>query len=286
VFTACSLIWGSTFLFIAVGNDALPPLWAASLRLMLATVILTGLTYATGQRLPRGRAWVAAAQYGVLNMGLSFCLLYWGEQTVPSGLTAVLYATIPLSTALLARAFGLEPLRPFKVFAALVALGGVALMFSGSAGGAFSPGHLAAILVAATLASASGVMLKRGPRQHALGANAVGTLVGLAVCLPASFLLGERHPLPVTAAALGPVIYLTLAGSVGAFVLYAWLVNHWPVTRISFISVIVPVVALLLGILVRGERLTAGSGLGSLLVFAGLGLALAGDRFAWKNRGG
>lgn len=282
-FVGCSTIWGSTFLVISVGNDSLPPVWAASLRLFLAAIVLTALTYATGKRLPRGPALRAAAQYGFFNMGISFCLLYWGEQTVPSGLTAVLYATIPLSTALLTRAFGLERLVVPKVLAAVIALVGVAVIFSGSGGGGIRPIHLASILVAATCASLSGVMLKRGPRQHALGANAAGALVGLAVCLPVSFLLRERHPLPVTAVAFLPVLYLTIAGSVGAFVLYAWLVNHWPLTRISFISVIVPVVALALGAMFRREALTWVHGLGTLLVFAGLAIAIASDRRAMQR---
>ena len=120
------------------------------------------------------------------------------------------------------------------------------------------------------------MILKRGPRQSPLWSNAVGATVGLAVCLAASFATGEPHPLPVRFAAWFPVLYLTLAGSVGAFVLFAWLINHWPVTRVSFIGVVNPVVALLLGWLVRGERLTLASLGGSGLVLVGLIFGLRG----------
>jgi drug/metabolite transporter (DMT)-like permease len=284
-FAACSLIWGSTFLLISVGNDVLPPLWAASLRLLLATVVLTALTFVTGQRLPTGRALGAAVQYGFFNMGLSFGLLYWGETVVPSGITAVFYATIPLTTALFAHALGVERLKPLKIGAAIVALGGVAVIFSGEMGRAVAALPLLAIVVAATCASMSGVLLKRGPRQHPLGANAIGTLVGLVVCLVASVVTREPHPVPNTPAAILPVVYLAIMGSVGAFVLYAFLVNHWPVTRISFVSVIVPVVALSLGVMFRHERLT-GSGVGgSALVMAGLAVAITVDRRAVATRG-
>src|SRR5262245_50727192 len=78
-FATCSLIWGSTFLVIRISNDALPPFWAATLRLGLASVLLTSLTYLTGHRLPSGGALLAAAQFGALNFGISFCLLYWAE---------------------------------------------------------------------------------------------------------------------------------------------------------------------------------------------------------------
>jgi drug/metabolite transporter (DMT)-like permease len=277
-FAACSVVWGSTFLIISVGNDTVPPMWAATLRLGLASILLTALTLLTGKRLPRGPALHAAAGFGFLNFGLSFCLLYWGEKTVPSGLAAVLYATIPLTTALFARLGGLERLQPLKVAAALVALGGVAMIFSSQLAARVSALPVLAIFAAATFASASGVVLKRGPRQHPLGANAVGAMVGLVVCAAGSFLARESHALPATPRAILPILYLTLAGSVFAFVLYAWLVNHWDVTRISFIAVVVPVVALLLGTLVRHERLTAAHSTGSLLVLAGLALGILSDR--------
>ncbi len=284
-FAGCCLIWGSTFLVISIGNDALPPLWAVALRLGLAALLLTAITYALGQRLPRGDALRAAIGYGFLNMGVSMTLLYWAEVSVPSGLVAVLYATIPLTTALFARAGGLERLVPLKLAGAGVALGGVALIVAGNSGGALHALPVAAAVLAATCASASGVVLKRGPRQPPLPANAVASFAGFLVALVASFAAREPHPLPLTGAALFPVLYLVVAGSIGAFGLYAWLVNHWPVTRISFISVVVPVVALTLGVAFRGERLDRVEVLGSLLVMAGLALALASDRLRPKRAG-
>ncbi len=277
-FAGCSLVWGSTFLVISIGNDTVPPMWGATLRLGVAALLLTALTWLTGRSLPRGPALSAAAGFGFLNFGLSFCLLYWGEKTVPSGLAAVLYGTIPLSTALFARAAGLERLHALKIAGALVALAGITVIFSSQLTARVSALPLIAIFSAATLASASGVVLKRGPRQHPLGTNAVGAMVGFVVCAAASFLTRESHVLPATPRAILPILYLTIAGSVIAFVLYAWLVNRWDVTRISFIAVIVPVVALLLGTAVRHERLTAAHRAGSLLVLAGLALGILSDR--------
>src|SRR5205814_10064619 len=99
-FAACSAIWGSTFLVISIGNDALAPVWAATLRLVLAALLLAGVTVARRQALPRGAALRAALGYGVMQFGVNLPLLYWGEKVVPSGLSAVVYATIPLSSAL------------------------------------------------------------------------------------------------------------------------------------------------------------------------------------------
>ena len=110
-----------------------------------------------------------------------------------------------------------------------------------------------------------------------LAANAAGALVGFLVCLTASFLAREPKPLPTTAGQIVPILYLTIMGSIGAFSLYAWLVNRWKLTRISFIAVIVPVIALILGVVFRGERVSAAAVAGIALVFTGLGLGIAAD---------
>ena len=276
-FAACSGIWGSTFLFISLGSETLPPVWSAALRLGAAAVILTVLALLT-QGLPRGDALRAAALYGVFGFGFNFPLLYWAEQVVPSGLAAVLYSTIPLSTALLARAVGLEGLTRAKVGGALLGLVGVAVIFWSRIGGDVGLLPLLALLAGATLASFGGVMLKRGPRQPAIGANAIGSAVGLPFALVGTFIAGERPQLPDSAGELVPLAYLTLAGSVGAYVLMAWLINRWPATRVSFITLVIPVVAVFLGATVRDEPVTPAILLGSVIVAGGVALGLQGDR--------
>ena len=88
-FFGCTAIWGSTFLFIALGNDMVPPIWAATLRLGLASAILTAMSLASRNGLPRGPALVAAAWLGFFQFGLNFPLLYWGETVVPSGIASI-----------------------------------------------------------------------------------------------------------------------------------------------------------------------------------------------------
>ena len=275
--TSCCFIWGSTFLFIRIGNDALPPVWAASLRLALAAALLALMARWAGHPFPRGPALRTAVAYGLLQFGVNFPLVYWGETRFPSGLTAVLFATIPLSTAVMTWTLGVERLTLAGFSGAGAALAGVALLVSGQLGGRVGFVPAIALLLSATISAAAGVVLKRGPRQSPLWSNAVGSLAGLPVCLAVSWLIGEPHPFPARFAAWFPVLYLTLAGSIGAFVLWAWLINHWPVTRVSFIAVVNPVVALLLGWLVLDERLTAASLGGSLLILLGLVLGLRGS---------
>jgi drug/metabolite transporter (DMT)-like permease len=275
-FGACGAIWGSTFLVISIGNAAMAPLWAATLRLVLAAALLTALTRLRGQALPRGAALRAALGYGVAQFGINFPLLYWGEARLPSGLSAVIYATIPLSSALLTRALGMERLTAGKIGGAVVAFAGVAVLFSSSLHAQVPPAAFVAIFVGATAAGVGTTILKRGPRQDPFGANAVACALGAVISGAASAVLGEAHALPTTFAAAWPILYLTLAGSVGAYVLMSWLVHQWPVTRMSYVTVIVPVIALGLGTLLHHEPLTPSSAVGTLLVLAGLVLGMRG----------
>jgi drug/metabolite transporter (DMT)-like permease len=277
-FGACGAIWGSTFLVISIGNDALAPVWAATLRLALAALLLSAWTLGRGQSLPRGAALRAALGYGIAQFGVNLPLLYWGEKLVPSGLSAVVYATVPLTTALMTRALGMERLTPTKLLGAVVAFAGVAILFLSTLRARVAPAGLAAILVGATAASLGTVLLKRGPRQDPFGANAVGSAVGAVISGAISVALGEAHVLPATLGAAWPLVYLTVGGSLGAYVIMSWLVIHWSATRAAYVTVIVPVIALALGALVRHERLAPASLAGAAVVLAGLLLGMRPER--------
>lgn len=276
-FCGCGLIWGSTFLAIRVGNDSLPALWACTLRFALAALILNAILIVTRQRWPKGDALKASVWYGVLEFGVSMPLLYWGEKTIGSGLAAVLYAICPVSAMITARLLGMEKLNPVRLGAALLAFGGVAVIFWREVVGGGSPLGLVAIFLAAIAAPLAGLMLQRGPRQGPIGVNAVGTLVGIPFALAASLALGERPVLPTATAQWFPVAYLAVMGSVGAFCLFAWLVNHWRATTISFLGVIVPVIAVALGAVVRQETLAPGSLIGAVVVIVGVVVALRSE---------
>lgn len=278
-FTFCCAVWGSTFLFIRIGNDTVPPVWGAAIRLSLAAVLFTLVALALRAPWPTGAQRRAAWWFGFVDFGISLPLLYWGEQRVPSGIAAVLFATIPLTTALCARAFGLEPLRPRIVLASLVAIGGVALLFGSRMGDAHDPVRLVAVWLAAATASLAGVLLKRAPGAHPFAMNAWAHAIGAVVCLLASRLLGEAQALP-RGASWVPILYLTGVGSLGAFAAFAWLLQRWPVTRISFIAVLIPVVALVLGAAVRGERPAPTAVIGSLVILGAVLAGILGERRA------
>lgn len=283
-FAGIVLIWGSTFLVIRIGNDSLPPVWAATLRLGAASLILLAIAVATKQPWPKGRALEAAVWFGVVDFGVSLPLLYWGEMSVPSSIAAIFYASIPLTTALLARAMGLERIRPLGLLGAIIGLGGVIVLFASELRGAMPLVPLGAVLVGALTAALAGVLLKRGTPSSPITTNTVAHASGVPFCLAASFLLRETHALPATSSGWFSLAYLTIVGSIGAFVLFAWLVQRWRVTATSFLAVLTPVLGAFLGATVRHEHLAASTIAGAIVVVSGVIIANVADRALHKTR--
>ena len=277
-FLLCTAIWGSTFLVIRLGNDATPPLWAATLRLAMAALILGGVMVLTGQRLPRGDELRVTLLYGFLVFGVNFTLLYYSETRISSGITAVIYATLPLTTLAFARWLGIERFTFRKLAGGVVGLLGVVVIFLGDMSAATAPLYLLLAFMGSVSAALSSAILKRGPHPPVVTTNAVASAVGAVVCGAASVVAGEEHALPHTWAAWLPLLYLTFAGSVVAFVAYTWLLNRWSATRASFTSILVPVLAIILGAAVRHEHFTRGALMGALLVLTGLVIALTAPR--------
>lgn len=277
-FAAMCLIWGSTYLVIRIGTDTVPPVWSAVLRLAIAAPLYALIAFATRSRWPRGFALRAALVYGFLNYGVDFALLYRGELEVSSGTAAILFATIPLTTALAAAWARIQPLRAREVLGALIGLAGVACVFSGELARGGPPLALAAIFVAAVAGALSGVALKMAPPQSTWTANALGATVGLGVCCAVSLALGEQWTLPHGLAGWGPILYLVAAGNLVAYALFGWLITKWTVTRVNAMTLIIPLIAVSLGALIRSESIGSGAIVGALLVLAGVALTLFGPR--------
>lgn len=275
--TVC-LIWGSTFLFIGLNEESMPPMWALSLRLLLAGIFLSAFMIVRKIPFPRGAALRTVIAYGFFEFAGNLGLLYWGETKVPSGLAAVIYGTSPILTMMMESAFRMEKLDMRRLIGAIVALGGIAVIFWREVvDSGVSPLGLLAVFGAATLGTLGVIMLKRGPSQSPVGANAIGFFVGLPFVVVWSFLLGESHRLPATAMEWMPLLYLVIAGSLGAFVLFAWLLGQWKVSSASFVAVIVPIIAVILGVLVRSETLAPGSLVGAAIVVIATAWVLKGE---------
>lgn len=276
-FALCALIWGSTWLAIKVGYGGIGALTGAALRFAIAAVVLFALIPVFGAPLPRTRRdWGLAAWIGLLLFGLDYGLIYWGEQFIDSGLTAVLFATNTLLTAFVAHA-ALRAERLTATMAAGILLGlvGLVLVFAGRIridAGAAVP--MLAIVGAAFAAAVSNV----GTRKWAAGAHpatytGAAMLVGAIALAAAALALGEPFTLPTTATAWVAVLYLAIAGSVVSFLLFFDLLQKWGASRSSLITFVVPVVALALGSIVLRERPTLPEVGGAALVLAGVWLS-------------
>jgi drug/metabolite transporter (DMT)-like permease len=272
------VIWGSTWLAIKVGYGGLGPFNVAGLRFLIAGLVFVALVPLFRARWPRGRSeWILVTFVGVVLFGIDFGLIYWGEQFLDSGLTAILFATLPLLTIGMAHIYlpG-DRITPRKLAGTTLAFLGVVALFGENV--RIDPSKawpMAAIVLSAACAAAAGVATKRhGAALHPTALNAPAMLIGAAALFLASTIADERIGLPGAAAAWFAVAYLALAGSVVTFLSYFTLLKRLTVTTLSFISVFTPAIALLLGFIFLDERPTLLAGLGAVLILVGVMTAL------------
>ena len=277
-FALLCLIWGSTWLVIKVGYGGLGPFNVAALRFLLAGVVLAALVPALGARWPRGRSqWGLVALVGTLLFALDYGLIYWGEQHLESGLTAVLFAIMPVLTALAAHAYlPQERLTWRKMGGTLLAFAGVVALFADRLrlDPVLALPMLAIVASAACAAVASVASKRHGHDLHPAALNAPAMLVGGVLLALASLATGDGFRVPSARPTWAAIAYLALAGSVVTFLLYFWLLKTWDATTMSFISILTPALALLLGLVYLDERPTAWTGLGAVLILGGVLLAL------------
>jgi drug/metabolite transporter (DMT)-like permease len=280
VWLALCAIWGSTWLAIKLGLRDLPPLTFAGIRFAAAAVVLFGIAALRGFRLPRAaRDWGLLAYTGLLTITLNYGLVFWGEQYISSGLAAVLSATVPLFGLPLAhRYLASEPLNRRKVAGVLLGVIGVAIVCSGQLG---TSGPLAfwaslGIILAALATAHAGVLIKAGGTHMEPSVLAGVQMAGGCIPLLLGGALLEGSPFdfnwsPMAWATLG---YLTILGSVIAFLMYYWLIRHTEVTWVLMIPLVTPLVAVAFGVLFAGEIVGWHTALGGAAIIGGVALAV------------
>ena len=273
-FAVVYLVWGSTFFAIRVGVREVPPFLLASIRFLIAGAALYGWMILRGERTPSLRQWSSAVLLAVLIFVLDYGLVFWSEQRVPSGLTAVMLATIPVFMALAEIVIlGTQRLTARLALALAIGIGGVAVLVNRSlklGGGPIDRAGAVALIVAAVswaLASALTRNLPLPPSK--VMSSGVQMLVGGLLLAATSAALGEFgafHPVAVSARAWLALLYLILAGSIVAFTAYVWLIHHESPTRVGTYAYVNPVIAVVLGYFLGGESLGRRTILGTLLV--------------------
>jgi drug/metabolite transporter (DMT)-like permease len=273
-------IWGSTWLGIKLGLRDLPPITFAGIRFALAALLLGAIIVARRAPLPQtARDWRLLAYTGLLSITVNYALVFWGEQYISSGLAAVLSATVPLFGLPLAhRYLSSEPLNWLKIVGVLLGVLGVSIVFSGELGigGPLALWASVGIIVAALATAHAGVLVKaRGTHIEPSVLAGVQMAGG---CVP--LLLGgialEGNPLEFhwTPLAFASLAYLTVLGSVIAFLMYYWLIRHTAVSGVLMIPLITPLVAVLFGVMFGGETVGWHTALGGGAIIGGVALAV------------
>jgi drug/metabolite transporter (DMT)-like permease len=267
------LVWGSTYLGIALAIETMPPLLMAGVRFLLAGAILYLLAGGLRAR-PSRSDWVFALVTGGLMLAVGNGGVSWAQQTVPSGIAALVIATIPLWIAILDRFLFGARLSPLALAGIVLGFGGVAILLDPR--GAVDPAGGAVLLVAA-VGWSLGTLLTRGraPGLPPLAAAGMQMLCGggvLVLGAAAGGELGDVRVSEFSATSIGALAYLVVFGSLLAFSAYVWLLRNANVSLISTYAYVNPVVAVLLGSAFLDEEMTARTVLAGGIVVAAVAL--------------
>jgi drug/metabolite transporter (DMT)-like permease len=273
-FAVIYLLWGSTFLAIRIGVHEVPPLMLASIRFLVAGLALYFWMIAHGESQPSIRQWTSAFLLALLIFVVDYGLLFWAEQRVPSGIAAVMMATIPafmaLSEIVILRT---QKLAIRLAFALLIGLAGVDVLVNHSfrlGGEPIATSGAVALLIGSASWSIGAALSRKLPLPASeVMSSGAQMLAGGVLLALASTALGEFrrfHLSAVSPAAWLSLLYLIVAGSIVGFTAYVWLMHHESPTKVGTYAYVNPVVAVLLGYLLGGEALGPRTIIGTFFV--------------------
>jgi drug/metabolite transporter (DMT)-like permease len=220
--------------------------------------------------LPRGRALLGAILFGALNFGGSYAFMYYGLEKVQPGMSMVILALVPLFTLIFAIAHRQETFRWRAMLGALVAVGGIALVFRQQLRTAVPFLSLLAVILGAVCIAEAGVIAKDFPRSHPITTNAIGMSVGAIILFLMSILWHENLVMPVRTATWIALIYLILFGTCAVFILILYILKRWPASTISYQFVLMPFVTLTASAWLTHETLNPILLVGAALVLMGV----------------
>lgn len=280
-------LWGGSFMLAKIAVVDIPPLTLVLARVGLAAIALWVVVAAMRLPVPRDRrTWAALAVLGLLNNVVPFTLIFWGQTRIDSGLASILNATTPLFTVLLAHLVTVdERLTWPRLTGVLLGIAGVVVIIgppalAGLAGDLL--GQLA--VVAAALSYACAGLWGRRLRAHpplviAAGMVSMSTLVMLGL----AGLVDRPWTLPApSAAAVAATLTLALVCTALAYLLYFRILALAGATSLALVTFLIPPAAILLGVVVLGERLAGTDGAGMGLI--GLGLAAIDGRLMMRRQ--
>ena len=258
------VVWGSTYLGIAVAVDTIPPFLMAGSRFLIAGLVLLAWSVVREGRsfqLPSFREWRDSTIVGALLLGGGMGMVAFGEQTVPSGITALFIAMMPVWVAVLGRIFLRERLPRLAVLGIALGFAGVGILIGPSAiggTGALEPLGLGAILLSPIAWSSGSLFASHRATlpSRPLVATGAQMTTGAIILLVMSVVSGELGGFRIQGISRDSLVamaYLTVIGSLLAFTAYGWLLRVAPLPLIATYAYVNPVVAVILGAVVLGE---------------------------------
>jgi drug/metabolite transporter (DMT)-like permease len=279
------LVWGSTYLAVMVGIETFPPLLMSSLRFAVAGGLLYAWSIrrgdAEGDR-PGPAQWLSATAIGGLLLVIDAGGIAWAEQRVPSGLTALIVACVPIFVAVLQWSSSGKRLTPVGALGLVAGLAGVAFLVG--PGGEVDPVGAVVIVIGAAAWAAGTVFSPRLPlSRRPLVAASMQMLTASVLLAVAGVSAGELSQLHApTAASLAALAYLIVAGSIVAYTAYVWLLSNATTSLVSTFAYVNPIVAVALGAAILGEDISRTTVLAGVAILGAVVLILRGEN---RDRG-
>ena len=273
-------IWGSSYLFIKVAVVEIPVMTLITGRLLLAAIILWILHWVLGQSMQHSKSlWKTYAVMGILSGALPYSLIAWGERYIPSSLAALLQATMPIFTVILAIFLSDDGRMTWtRVIGIVVGFVGVGILVAPDILHGMQAnllGQLAIVLSSASYAGAAIFARKRLRGQPPLASTTGQMTMGAILTLPLSLLIDRPFHLSPSLPAVASWLSLTVLGTVIAYIIYYALIERTSATFVSTVTYVIPVNGLVLGALVLGEPLTLVLAASSVLILFGVLLVRA-----------
>jgi drug/metabolite transporter (DMT)-like permease len=269
-FIAVTVLGGANAIAVKETLGELAPLWSAAIRFVPAGVLMTAVVLIGRRAFPRGRSLQGAALYGFFGFTASYGLIYTGMQDVPAGTTMVLVSLTPLYTFGLAIAHRQEQFHVRGLVGAVVAAIGIAIVFADQLSADVPLLSLLLIMLGAAAIAEAGVIVKWIPRSDPFGTNAVAMVVGGVLLTGLSLVAGDPRVVPAETGTWIALAYLVVLGSVVMFALYVFALQRWTASAVSYVTLLMPLVTVALGILIGGESITAPFVLGAAVILGGV----------------
>ena len=270
------VVWGSTFLAIRFALEGLPPLLMSALRNGVAGLLLLGWLRWRGAAWPSPRQWRNGVLVGVVMLSVGSGVVALAEQTVPSGLAALVVGASPLFAIVFGACVGARP-RRLEVLGVVVGLAGMSLLH-GDAHAAASPAGFALLVLAAASWALAATLQPRLDMPAGTLSAGVQLLGGGLVLAAMAALRGERLPAHVSTQSWLALAYLVVFGSIVAYTAFVYVIAHARPALATSFAYVNPVVAVGLGALFAGETVSGPIVAGMVVILAGVGLVMVGAR--------